>query len=120
MLLEFPSELATIQAMTKKRKAVTDEPGGNAGEFQRWKKVRSMDPYPVLEQIVGQPNAQFRGQQGNVIQAITKGQSPICAVEFIVHVAGHVFRHVFDDRSRRGDDRGRTVDHVTARHERAM
>jgi superfamily II DNA or RNA helicase len=80
MLLEFPSESANVQAMSKKRKAVTDQPEGIAGEFQRWKKVRSMDPYPVLEQIVGQTGAQFRGKQEIVIQTIMKGQSPICAV----------------------------------------
>jgi hypothetical protein len=32
-----------------------------------------MDPYPVLEQIVGQTGAQFRGKQEIVIQAIMKG-----------------------------------------------
>ena len=33
MLLEFPSELANVRAISKKRKAVTDQPEGIAGEF---------------------------------------------------------------------------------------
>ena len=33
MLLEFLSESANVQAMTKKRKAVTDQPDGIAGKF---------------------------------------------------------------------------------------
>ena len=40
--------------------------------------------------------------------------------EFVVHVTGHVFGHVFNGRSGRGDGGGGTVDHVTTRHERAI
>ena len=40
--------------------------------------------------------------------------------EFIVYVTGHVFGHVFNGRSGRGDGCGGTINHVVIRHERAM
>ena len=35
--------------------------------------------------------------------------------EFIVHVTGHVFGHVFDSRLGRGNGGGGTIDHVTTK-----
>ena len=40
--------------------------------------------------------------------------------EFIIHVTGHMFGHVFNNRSGRGDGSGNTINHVTTRHERAI
>ena len=40
--------------------------------------------------------------------------------EFIIHVTGHMFSHMFNGRSGRGNGGGSTIDHVAIRHKRAM
>ena len=40
--------------------------------------------------------------------------------EFIIYVTGHVFGHVFNSRSGRGDGGSSTINHIIIRHERAM
>ena len=71
--LHFPSAL---QGPKRRREWEVESV---AQRFKKWKQIQQVNPMDQLHRLIG-PQAQFRGIQEPVLQAIMAGQSPILAV----------------------------------------
>ena len=67
------------QAGSKKRKRAPFETEAEEGRIDRWARLRKMDAERELKRMMGK-EATFRGVQGEAIQAITAGASPVVVV----------------------------------------
>ena len=70
----------TVDAQSRKRKRAGWEEEVDDGRRERWKRIKELDLDRELKRMMGTEDAQFRGHQKEIIDAIVRGESRVLAV----------------------------------------